>query len=88
MRIALIALSAAALLTLGACGQSQENQSAEQAGESIDNRLEETFTGETNSEDGAFERAGEAIDDATGQQNTDPVDAVSDATDGDETTQP
>lgn len=84
MRLALIALSAIALT---ACGQGQ-GQSAEQQGEELDNRLEETFTGQTNSGDGALERAGETIDNATGQQNADPVDAVSDATDGDESTNP
>jgi hypothetical protein len=85
MRIVLITLSTAALFALGACG---ENQSAEKAGENMDSQLEETFTGETNSNDGAFERAGEAVDNATGHENTDPVDAASDATDGDPATRP
>ncbi len=85
MRTMLFILSTAALLALGACG---ENQSAEQAGEDMDSRLEQTTTGETNSGDGAFERAGEAIDGATKQENNDPIDAASDATDGDTTTNP
>lgn len=85
MRIILITLSTAALFALGACG---DNQSAEKAGERMDSRIEETFTGETNQGDGALERAGEAIDNATDHENTDPVDAVSDATDGDSATQP
>lgn len=85
MRTTLLIVSTAAICALGACG---ENQSAEQAGEDMDSRIEETVTGETNSGDGAFERTGEAIDGATKQENHDPVDAASDATDGDETTTP
>lgn len=70
------AAAATALLGLGACGQ----QSAEKAGEDIDNQIEETFQGERDLGDGPFERAGEAVDNATGTQRTDsPADAINDA---------
>ena len=81
----LIAMTSAAAFAfaVAACG---ENQSAESKGEDMDNQIEETLGLEHNAGDGAMEQAGEAIDNVTDTQNTDPVDAASDATDGDPST--
>jgi hypothetical protein len=59
---------------LAACGDSAEKQ-----GEEMDSAIEETVTGEINTYDGLLENTGEAIDEVTGNENTDPVDAVGDA---------
>lgn len=75
---------AAAMLGLAACGES-----AEKAGENMDSAIEEATQGEKNLGDGAFEQAGEAIDNATGTERTDsPADAINDATDGNSSTTP
>jgi hypothetical protein len=81
----LIAMASAAAfaLAVAACG---ENQSAESKGEEMDNQIEDTLGLEHDAGDGAMEQAGEVIDNVTGTENPDPVDAVSDATDGDSTT--
>lgn len=83
MRNLMMAVAAAAVCALGACGDS-----AEEAGENLDTQIEEATQGGANSADGAFERAGEAIDETTGDANNDAADALSDATDGDERTNP
>ena len=78
------ALAAAAMLSLAAC-----DGSAEKAGENMDSSIEEATQGEENLGDGALERAGEGIDEATGnRQNNDAGDAINDATDGDSSTNP
>lgn len=59
---------------LAACGDSAEKQ-----GEEMDSAIEETVTGEVNTDDGLLENTGEAIDEVTGNENTDPIDAVGDA---------
>ena len=64
----------AGAFVLAACGGSAEKQ-----GEKMDSAIEETVTGEENSDDGLLENTGEAIDEVTGNENTDPVDAVGDA---------
>lgn len=64
----------AGAFALAACGGSAEKQ-----GEKMDSAIEETLTGEVNTDDGLLENTGEAIDEVTGNENTDPVDAVSDA---------
>lgn len=75
--------AAAATLGLAACG------SAEKAGENADSAIEEATQGHENLGDGPLEQAGEGIDEVTGnQQNNDPADAVSDAVDGDSSTNP
>ena len=75
---------AAAMLGLAACGDS-----AEEAGENMDSAIEEATQGEENLGDGAFEQAGESIDNATGNERQgDLGDAVNDATDGDPDTTP
>lgn len=60
---------------LAACG----GTSAEKEGEKLDSAIEETVTGDVNTDDGLLENTGEAIDEVTGNENTDPVDAVGDA---------
>tara|TARA_R110000787_G_scaffold8277_8_gene27691 strand:+ start:10610 stop:10867 length:258 start_codon:yes stop_codon:yes gene_type:complete len=69
-------LMLAGLLMLAACG---DNSSAEKQGEKMDSAIEKATTGEVDHGDGALENAGEAIDEVTGHENTDPVDAVHDA---------
>ena len=59
---------------LAACGDSAEKQ-----GEEMDSAIEESVTGEIDTDDGLLENTGEAIDEVTGNENTDPVDAVGDA---------
>ena len=54
----------------------------------MDSAIEEATQGEVNRGDGALENAGEAIDQATGRQNDDPADAIHDATDDNQNTQP
>lgn len=78
------AVAAAAMLTLAAC----DGGSAEKAGENMDSAIEEATQGEENLGDGALERAGEGIDNATGTERTDGADALNDATDGDRSTNP
>jgi hypothetical protein len=64
----------AGALLLAACGDSAEKQ-----GEKMDSAIEETLTGEENKDDGLLENTGEAIDEVTGNENTDPIDAAGDA---------
>jgi hypothetical protein len=64
----------AGAFVLAACGGSAEKQ-----GEKMDSAIEETLTGEVDRDDGLLENTGEAIDEVTGNENTDPVDAVGDA---------
>jgi hypothetical protein len=62
---------------------------SEQAGENADSAIEEATQGHENLGDGPLERAGEAVDEATGRQtNNDPADVLNDATDGNPSTQP
>lgn len=78
------AAAAVAMLGLAAC-----DGSAEKTGENLDSSIEEATQGEENLGDGALEQAGEGIDEATGnQQNNDAADALNDATDGDQSTNP
>jgi hypothetical protein len=81
-------LTTCALFGVFALGACDPQGSAEKAGEEMDSAIEETTQGQINRGDGALENAGEAIDDATGRQNSDPVDAVNDATDGNAAAQP
>lgn len=77
------ALAATAVFGLAACGN------AEEAGENIDGAIEEATQGHENLGDGPMERAGESIDEATGDQRTDDaIDAIGDATDGRSDTNP
>jgi len=84
LKVVAAAAASVALLGLAACGDS-----AEKAGENLDNQIEDATQGERDMGDGAFERAGEAIDDVTGNERTgDPADALNDATDGNANTNP
>jgi len=84
LKIIATAAAAAAMLGLAAC-----EGSAEKAGENMDSAIEEATQGEENLGDGAFERAGEAVDGATGTERSDsPADALNDATDGNPNTTP
>ncbi|MEZ5957821.1 MAG: hypothetical protein R3C27_11500 [Hyphomonadaceae bacterium] len=77
------AAAAAAMLSLAAC-----DGSAEKAGENMDSAVEEATQGHENLGDGAFEQAGESIDQVTGTENNDAADAINDATDGNANTTP
>jgi len=81
-------LAATAVLGLTGLGACSPEGSAEKTGEDMDSAIEEATQGEVNRGDGALENAGEAIDQATGRENDDPVDAVNDATDDNPNTQP
>lgn len=70
-KLTTLGLAALGGLLLAACGP---GDSAEKQGEKMDSAIEEATTG-----DGALENAGEAIDEVTGNENDDPVDAVGDA---------
>lgn len=83
LRTIATATAAGMMLALAACGDS-----AEEAGENMDSAIEEATQGEENLGDGPLERAGESIDEATGQTNADGADALSDATDGNPNTNP
>jgi hypothetical protein len=63
-------------LALAACSP---GTSAEKEVEKLDSAIEEATTGDVNRDDGLLENAGEAIDEVTGAENDDPVDAVGDA---------
>lgn len=81
-----LAGAAGALLLAAACS---DGGSAEEAGQNLDSSIEEATQGHENAGDGPMERAGEAVDEATGNTNgTDAADAVSDATDGNPSTNP
>ncbi len=81
-------LAAVAVLAFAGLGACSQEGSSEQAGEDMDSAIEEATQGEINRGDGALENAGEAIDQATGRENDDPVDAIHDATDDNPATQP
>lgn len=84
LRTIVTAAAVAATLGLAACGDS-----AEEAGQNADSAIEEATQGEENLGDGPLERAGEGVDEATGNaQNGDAADALNDATDGSEGTNP
>ncbi len=69
----------AAVLVLGAC---------EEAGEDIDSAIEKTVDGEKDLGDGAFEKAGQAVDDAIGVDRKNEADSLADAVDGERETKP
>ena len=84
-RTLLAAIAVFGFAGLAACSQ---EGSSEEAGEDMDSAIEEATQGEVNRGDGAFENAGEAIDQATGRESDDPADAIHDATDDNPKTQP
>jgi hypothetical protein len=86
LKIIATATVAIAALGLAACG---EGGSAEKAGENADSAIEEATQGEENLGDGPLERAGESMDEASGNTaNQDGADALNDATDGNPNTNP
>lgn len=75
-KLTTLGLAALGGLLLAACGP---GDSAEKQGEKMDSAIEEATMGDVDHGDGALENAGEAIDEVTGNENDDPVDAVGDA---------
>ncbi len=60
----------------------------EKAGEDIDTAIEKVGDGKAKPGDGAFEKAGEAIDKTIGTERKDAADSIADAVDGDKSTKP
>jgi len=60
----------------------------EEAGENIDNALEEADGGPRDLKDGPMEKAGGAVDGALGVDRKDGADSLGDAVDGDPSTKP
>lgn len=76
---AVLGAAIAGVFVLGAC---------EEAGEDIDSAIEETVDGERKLGDGAFEKAGEAIDNTIGVERRNDADSIADAVDGERETKP
>jgi hypothetical protein len=74
-----LAVASLAIGTLPAC---------EEAGENIDNALEEADGGPRDLKDGPMEKAGEAVDNTLGVDRKDGADSLGDAVDGDPSTKP
>lgn len=74
----------AACALFGAAGLA----ACEKAGESIDSAVEKVTTGEEKPTDGAFEKAGEAVDNTLGVERKNDADSIADAVDGDKSTTP
>ncbi len=60
----------------------------EEAGEDIDSAIERTVDGEKKLDDGAFEKAGEAVDNTLGAERKNDADSIADAVDGERETKP
>lgn len=60
----------------------------EKAGEDIDTAIEKVGDGKANPKDGAFEKAGEAVDNTLGIERKNDADSIADAVDGDKSTKP
>ena len=60
----------------------------EKAGEGVDSAIEKVTTGEEKPTDGAFEKAGEAVDNTLGIERKNDADSIADAVDGDKSTTP
>lgn len=73
---------AVAVLALGGVS------ACEEAGENIDNALEEADGGPRDLTDGPMEKAGETVDNTLGVERTNDADSVADAVDGDRATDP
>ena len=85
----MLKMIATAAVVAAAMGLAACDGSAEKSGENMDSAIEEATQGQENLGDGPLEQAGEGIDEATGnQQNNDAADALNDATDGDNSTNP
>jgi hypothetical protein len=77
-------MMAAACVLMGAAGL----VACEKAGESVDSAIEKTVDGKEKPGDGAFEKAGEAVDNTLGIERKNDADSISDAVDGDPKTTP
>ncbi len=73
-----------ALAILGVAGLA----ACEKAGEGMDSAIEKVTTGEEKPSDGAFEKAGEAVDNTLGIDRKNDADSIADAIDGDAATKP
>lgn len=60
----------------------------EKAGEDIDTAIEKVGDGKADPKDGAFEKAGEAVDNVIGVERKNDADSIADAVDGDKATKP
>jgi hypothetical protein len=60
----------------------------EKAGEDIDSAIEKAADGKEDKSDGAFEKAGEAVDNTLGVERRNDADSLADAVDGDRRTKP
>jgi hypothetical protein len=60
----------------------------EKAGEDIDTAIDKIGDGKTDPKDGAFEKAGEAVDNTLGIDRKNDADSIADAVDGDKSTKP
>jgi hypothetical protein len=76
---ALFCAAVAGAFVLAAC---------EEAGEDIDSAIEKTVDGEKRLDDGAFEKAGEAVDNTIGVKRENDADSLADAVDGQRETKP
>lgn len=76
---AMFCAAVAGCFVLGAC---------EEAGEDIDSAIEKTVDGEKKMSDGAFEKAGEAVDNTVGVKRENDADSIADALDGEKETKP
>jgi hypothetical protein len=79
MKAMVIACAAFSVVGLAAC---------EKAGEDIDTAIDKIGDGKTDPKDGAFEKAGEAIDNTLGVERKNDADSIADAVDGDSSTKP
>lgn len=60
----------------------------EKAGEDMDSAIEKIGDGKEDLKDGAFEKAGEAVDNTLGIERKNDADSIADAVDGDKNTKP
>lgn len=79
IRAAFVAVAVLGAGGLGAC---------EEAGEDIDNAIDDVRGDGRDLSDGAMEKTGEAIDNAIGVERKNDADSLSDAVDGDRATKP
>jgi hypothetical protein len=85
----MLKMIATAAVVVAALGLAACDGGAEKAGENMDSAIEEATQGHENLGDGPLEQAGEAVDEATGNtQSNDAADALNDATDGNPSTNP
>lgn len=76
------------LLCVAAIGGFVGLSACEKAGEDIDSAIEKTVDGHEKKSDGAFEKAGEAVDNTIGVKRDNDADSLGDAIDGDKATKP